>query len=63
MDNLENPRVKRRPGMRRIKEEFNEQETRTSIREKINGIDTDALFATIDAIKADPSKEIGRAHV
>ena len=42
--------------MRRIKEEFNEQGTRTSVREKLNGIDTDALSATIDAIKADPSK-------
>jgi uncharacterized OsmC-like protein len=42
--------------MKRIKEEPPEQRTRTSTREKINGIDTDALFATIDAIKADPSK-------
>lgn len=42
--------------MRRIKEEPREQTTRTSTREKINGIDTDALFSTIDAIKADPSK-------
>jgi hypothetical protein len=42
--------------MRRIKEELREQRTRTSTREKINGIDTDALLATIDAIKADPSK-------
>jgi uncharacterized OsmC-like protein len=42
--------------MRRIKEEPHEPRTRTSTREEINGIDTDALFATIDAIKADPSK-------
>ena len=41
--------------MRRINEEPPEQRTRTSTRE-INGIDTVALFATIDAIKADPSK-------
>jgi hypothetical protein len=42
--------------MRRIKEELHEQRTRTSTQEKINGIDTDALLASIDAIKADPSK-------
>jgi uncharacterized OsmC-like protein len=42
--------------MRRIKEEPDEQRTRTSTQEKINGIDTDALSATIDAIRADPSK-------
>jgi len=42
--------------MKRLKEEPNEQKTPTATREKINGIDTDALFAAIDAIKADPSK-------
>ena len=42
--------------MRRIKEEPDEQRTRKSTQEKINGIDTDALSATIDAIRADPSK-------
>src|SRR5262245_33077130 len=42
--------------MRRMKEELHEQKTRTSTQEKINGIDTDALFSSIDAIKADPSK-------
>jgi len=42
--------------MKRLKEEPNEQKTPMATREKINGIDTDALFAAIDAIKADPSK-------
>src|SRR5215471_12638720 len=42
--------------MRRIKEEPHEQRTRKSTQEKTNGIDTDALSATIDAIRADPSK-------
>src|SRR5262245_34479611 len=46
----------RRLAMKRLKEEPNEQKSPTVTREKINGIDTDALFAAIDAIKADPAK-------
>jgi uncharacterized OsmC-like protein len=42
--------------MRRLKEDRFEQKAPKSAGEKINGIDTEALFATIDAIKADASK-------
>jgi uncharacterized OsmC-like protein len=42
--------------MRRINEEQHQQKTRMPTNGKINGIDTEALFATIDAIKQDPSK-------
>jgi len=42
--------------MKRFKEEYKEQRTPVAIKGKINGIDTDALFATIEAIKADTSK-------
>jgi len=42
--------------MKRLKEEPNKQKSPTATREKINGIDTDALFVAIDAIKADPAK-------
>jgi uncharacterized OsmC-like protein len=42
--------------MKRLKEEPNAQNAPASTREKINGIDTDALIASIEAIKADPSK-------
>ena len=42
--------------MKRIKEEPHKQRTRTSTQGKINGVDTDALSATIDAIRVDPSK-------